>query len=172
VILHVRYTAREGGAELRGRAVASLDKRVNTIARSAGRSGLFRSLSARHEFPDAWRRFLAGTATTLDLDVGASRMPYLFHGKTVTVTQASIVVLPVGTPTAGNASVRAALTTPGGASGGGPVNLADKVPTTTVDLGSAGVRLRATPETWQIGLDGVTRTQLEDVILVLRYTVR
>jgi len=53
VILHIRYTAREGGDILRKQAVNNL---VNLLgeAKAAGSSRLF---SARHEFPADWARF-------------------------------------------------------------------------------------------------------------------
>jgi hypothetical protein len=50
VILHVRYTAREGGAPLRSKAVANLRARMQ----AAGAIGCYRLLSIRHEFPSAW----------------------------------------------------------------------------------------------------------------------
>ena len=50
VILHVRYTAREGGAPLRSKAVANLRARMQV----AEAIGCYRLLSIRHEFPSAW----------------------------------------------------------------------------------------------------------------------
>jgi hypothetical protein len=59
VVLHLRYTAREGGAPLRTAAVAHLKGRVA----AAATTGSVRLLSLRHEFPTEWARF---TAITLD----------------------------------------------------------------------------------------------------------
>ena len=53
VILHVRYTAREGGNPLRKIAVANLEDRIAT-AKTAGSVRLF---SVRHEFPSDWAKF-------------------------------------------------------------------------------------------------------------------
>jgi Tc toxin complex TcA C-terminal TcB-binding domain/PA14 domain len=52
VVLSLRYTAREGGELLRTKAMAHLTDRV----KQAGT--LFRVFSGRHNFPDAWHRFL------------------------------------------------------------------------------------------------------------------
>jgi hypothetical protein len=57
VILHVRYTAREGGAGLRRAAVANLRERMA----AAGTTGSVRLLSMRQEFPTEWARFTART---------------------------------------------------------------------------------------------------------------
>jgi hypothetical protein len=53
VILHLRYTAREGGGLLRNGAVANLKTRIEE-AQAAGSVRLF---SVRHEFPTEWAKF-------------------------------------------------------------------------------------------------------------------
>jgi hypothetical protein len=53
VILHMRYTAREGGGPLRNGAIAHVKKLI-TEAKAAGSVRLF---SVRHEFPTEWARF-------------------------------------------------------------------------------------------------------------------
>jgi hypothetical protein len=55
VVLHVRYTSREGGAPLRSAAAAYVKKR----AAAAGAAGSVLLLSMRHEFPTEWARFTA-----------------------------------------------------------------------------------------------------------------
>jgi hypothetical protein len=58
VILHLRYTAREGGGLLKNSAVDNLKTKIG-VAQAAGSVRLF---SIRHEFPTEWARF-----TTVDL---------------------------------------------------------------------------------------------------------
>lgn len=53
VIIHIRYTAREGGGLLRNGAVANLKERI-AEAQAAGSVRLF---SVRHEFPTEWAKF-------------------------------------------------------------------------------------------------------------------
>ena len=55
VVLHVRYTAREGGVPLRTSAQSHL---ANRIA-AGGTVGSVRLLSVRHDFPTEWARFTA-----------------------------------------------------------------------------------------------------------------
>ncbi|MBX9243733.1 toxin [Actinotalea ferrariae] len=56
VVLHVQYTAREGGPQLRRRAEAALDDALGPQGR-----GLARLFSMRLEFPTQWARFVATT---------------------------------------------------------------------------------------------------------------
>jgi hypothetical protein len=58
VILHIRYTARDGGEPLRIAAGVHLRELID----QADAAGSTRLLSARHEFPTAWARFTSGTA--------------------------------------------------------------------------------------------------------------
>ncbi|RKG52238.1 hypothetical protein D7X30_34170 [Corallococcus sp. AB011P] len=58
VVLHVRYTARDGGEPLKQAALAQLDNALRQMELEEGRKGLYRLFSARHEFPDAWHAFL------------------------------------------------------------------------------------------------------------------
>jgi hypothetical protein len=60
LVLHIRYTAREGGESLRSRAIVSLE----TWVKEATRSGVAQLFSVRHEFPSEWARF---RSTKIDL---------------------------------------------------------------------------------------------------------
>ena len=57
VVLHLRYTAREGGLALRSAATAALTEKIS----AAATIGSTRLLSVRHEFPTEWARFVAAT---------------------------------------------------------------------------------------------------------------
>lgn len=97
VILQLRYTARDGGTALREAALNELRDAVNGLAGGDDRNGLARMFSARHEFPDAWRSFVAGVGDgdrVLALPLGTNRFPYLFHGKTIIVDAAQLVLVP------------------------------------------------------------------------------
>jgi Tc toxin complex TcA C-terminal TcB-binding domain/ABC toxin N-terminal region/Neuraminidase-like domain/Salmonella virulence plasmid 28.1kDa A protein len=53
VILHIRYTAREGGQALKDKAVANLKAQIA----DATAAGMVRLFSVRREFPSDWARF-------------------------------------------------------------------------------------------------------------------
>jgi hypothetical protein len=57
VILHIHYTAREGGGVLRDAAIQHLHDGINALATGADAPGLHHPFSARHEFPTEFHRF-------------------------------------------------------------------------------------------------------------------
>ncbi|WP_160717892.1 neuraminidase-like domain-containing protein [Chitinophaga solisilvae] len=79
LIFHFRYTARDGGVELRQYAAAELPEQLNQLALAASNTGLFRVLDIQQEFPDQWHQFLhpaAGNDQVLKLDTLLQRLPY------------------------------------------------------------------------------------------------
>ncbi|HVH43880.1 MAG TPA: hypothetical protein VM925_16115 [Labilithrix sp.] len=75
LILHVRYTARDGGAVLGKRASTELLARI----KKASTVGSARSFSLRHDFPGEWAKAKAtpaGQAAKLQLDLVAEHYPY------------------------------------------------------------------------------------------------
>jgi hypothetical protein len=62
VILHLRYTAREGGQQLKAASTKNLQNLINK-AQTVGSVRLF---SVRHEFPSEWARF-----RSVDFSAGA-----------------------------------------------------------------------------------------------------
>jgi hypothetical protein len=86
VVLHLRYTARDGGEPLRQHAAAELSAALETFAQSEGEQGLARAFSLRHEFPSEWYRFLNPPAAstgdqTLTLGLTRERFPFLFQDR-------------------------------------------------------------------------------------------
>jgi hypothetical protein len=97
VVLHLRYTARDGGEPLKQQAVSELQAQVNQLVDSEDKQGLARLFSLRHEFSTAWNSFLyppsgATGDQSLELDLGKSRFPFLFQGKTITITALEVYV--------------------------------------------------------------------------------
>jgi hypothetical protein len=87
VIIHMKYTARDGGNPLRQAARLALV--------SAPQKDLVRLFSLRHEFPDNWYRFLnpgGGSATTqsMTIDLTTIRFPYQFRGKTISINNVDL----------------------------------------------------------------------------------
>lgn len=92
VVLHFRYTAREGGQAMKTAAVANLEK----IIKNAQMSGSVRLFSMRHEFPSEWAKFkTAGAAPyPLSFTLLAQHYPYWFRGLTGTVSQLQLFAEP------------------------------------------------------------------------------
>ena len=93
VILHIRYTAREGGGLLRNGAVANLTNHIDE-AQAAGSVRLF---SMRHEFPGEWAKFkqvkIQGDIKTapLKLELRQEHFPFWSQGRLQAVKRADVL---------------------------------------------------------------------------------
>jgi hypothetical protein len=92
VILHFRYTAREGGAQLRSAALENLKSKIE----DATVSGSVRVFSVRHDFPTEWAIFKAlppgnaGAFVPLTLEFRQEHYPFWTCGRTGTVEEARL----------------------------------------------------------------------------------
>jgi hypothetical protein len=92
VVLHIRYTAREGGGLLRKGAGERI-KELITEAQAVGSARLF---SVRQEFPSEWARFVRQTPGAneryeLKLGLRAEHYPYWSTGRLNRVTRVEIL---------------------------------------------------------------------------------
>jgi hypothetical protein len=97
VVLHLRYTGREGGELLKHQATTDLQAALNEFMSSEGQTGLALLFSSRHEFSSAWHRFLnppAGSAgdQTLTMSLTKERFPFLLQNKTITISTMELFV--------------------------------------------------------------------------------
>ena len=96
VILHLRYSAREGGGLLRNGAVANLKTGIED-GRSAGSTRLF---SVRHEFPSEWTKFRSvkiedpGKEAELTLEVREEHYPFWSKGLLETAKRVDLFAKP------------------------------------------------------------------------------
>jgi hypothetical protein len=87
VILHLKYTAREGGEPLRQAARQALA--------SGPQDGLVRLFSIHHEFSAEWNRFLnpsvaSDKSQSMTIDLTAVRFPYQYRGKTISISKVQL----------------------------------------------------------------------------------
>ena len=92
VILHLRYTAREGGTQLRGEAVGNL----SAVLSASNVSGPVLLLSLRNDYPGEWHRFVNGEP--LVLAFGRDRFSYIAQGHPLEVQDISLVSLTDAAP--------------------------------------------------------------------------
>jgi peptidoglycan hydrolase-like protein with peptidoglycan-binding domain len=148
VILHLRYTARDGGESLREAATSSVTNRLG----NATTHPLFRMFSLRHEFPTEWQRFLNSTTPgikSMTVDLIAARFPYFAQNREITVTMAQLV-----TRARSGDAVQVAIA-PGQA-----------ISDLTEDFWTGS----ATPGQWTIGTNSDPKL-MEDVFVILSYGV-
>lgn len=75
VIIHVKYTAREGGSNLKALAVTSLKDRLAEIKQQLNQQGLHVAINMKHDLPNEWQLFK--TNGSIDLKIDKSRLPYM-----------------------------------------------------------------------------------------------
>ncbi len=90
VVIHLRYTARDGGEVLRDAALDSLVLQLSGIP-------LRRGFSALHEFPTEWNSFLRPaqgvTESVLKLDLSEKRFPYFARTAGLKIIEIRLVAL-------------------------------------------------------------------------------
>jgi hypothetical protein len=79
VVIHLRYTAREGGAALRDAATAALETRFRAMVADAGGLSLNRFFSLRTESAAEWNALLTAGAQAMSVSLGSDRFPYAFR---------------------------------------------------------------------------------------------
>ncbi len=148
VILHLRYTARDGGDALRAAAAASVTELLGVASTRA----LQRLFSLRHEFPAEWHRFQSSPVApinTITVELTANRLPYFVQGRIITFREAHAIAR----TSDGSAPVL----------GIAPGTTAP-VPGTPTWTGQEG------PGAWTIGTSADPKL-LEDIFVVVAYTV-
>lgn len=93
VIIHLRYTAREGGGLLKNGAV----QRIKEIVQDASQSGLALSFSLRHNFPTEWHRFVTSTTNeNLEIIIKKEHFPYLTQSFDINIGTIELCSIDVG----------------------------------------------------------------------------
>lgn len=106
VILHLRYTAREGGGLLRKEAV----KNVATTIEAAQAAGSVRLFSVRHEFPTEWAKFQGHTPGAnqrfeLALNLREEHYPFWSQGRLESVTRVDLLARSTKDPVPGSLDI-------------------------------------------------------------------
>jgi hypothetical protein len=168
VVLHMRYTAREGGEPLRAAALASLNTELAAVP-------LRRAFSARSEFPSEWNAFLrpaeGASRAVLRVALDERLFPYIARDSGIAITNLELTVQvrePAGwqssdvTVTTSTSSRTATLTSSPALYGGQPV-------------ASVAYANGAVPGTWEVSIPiepmGAPSEWAEDLILVATYQV-
>ena len=99
VVLHIRYTARDGGAVLKQKCAAELEESFKGIEQLSNEAGLVRLFSMRHEFPTEWSLLTSGTnqnpavARSQSFAITKNRFPFLFAGKQIKISSIDLYAL-------------------------------------------------------------------------------
>lgn len=84
VIIHMRYTARQGGGQVKGKA----EERIKEIVEDAQSSGLVRLFSMEHDFSNEWHRFVVSDQNdNFTATIKKEYFPYIAQGFDIIVSQ-------------------------------------------------------------------------------------
>jgi len=173
VVLHLRYTAREGGAQLKAQAEQELQTALNDFVRIEGQRGLAQTFSLRQEFSTEWARFLnapSGTIQSLTMALTKERFPLLLQGKTITINSIELFVK-VKPEFAGSLQ----MTLAAGATAPAPPNDQLLNPQPWNGLLRAAKDFNNVPgvftlNAWRNASDPVSANDIQDIVVVVRYT--
>jgi hypothetical protein len=180
VVLHIKYTAREGGVPLRDAAVASLKQLLS----AEGGKPQTRLFSLRHEFPTEWHRLLSVADNIGDhrqaFSLAKHRFPFVFQGGTITVTSIEILGIPDRTKVPPGPEMTVTLTGPGAVE---PLPLKEaaavgllvhKIADTNVEVKNLGDTKKEADWTIQVSKAAVSASldRLEDILLLCHYSVK
>jgi Tc toxin complex TcA C-terminal TcB-binding domain/Neuraminidase-like domain/Salmonella virulence plasmid 28.1kDa A protein len=96
VVLHLSYTAREGGSSLRGLAETDLLDRLGQIKQELSQTGLHTLINLRHELPNEWHLLKQTGNTNITIDM--SRLPYLAQALNATIDNVVLLAKVNGNP--------------------------------------------------------------------------
>jgi hypothetical protein len=95
VIIHLKYTSRDGGDALKGYATQSLAIWINKMLVSTQDSGLMRIFSVKHEFPTEWYQFLNPASKiddqVLSISLTTDRLPFFTQGRIIKIQTIEII---------------------------------------------------------------------------------
>lgn len=75
VIIHLKYTACEGGKRLKSAATKSVENWLKSIEQELNETGLQVALNMKHDLPNEWHLFKKNGSVELKID--KSRLPYM-----------------------------------------------------------------------------------------------
>ena len=104
VVMHLRYTAEEGGDKLKKPAAESVQNYIKSVDDLSQQEGLFAAFDLRHDFPDEWYKAThppAGADFSLTLNNLYERLPIFTKAGKIQATDVYLITstgLPVETP--------------------------------------------------------------------------
>ncbi len=153
LILHVRYTAREGGAAFRAMTESALGTILNETVLVAGRKGLYVAFSVRDSFPNQWWQLSDTGSTSITID--QAHLPYLAQAHNPALMTMTWAAQVQGAPASFPITIDAAAST-----------LARDATMTSLCVGTFGAPALGTPVT--ISCDAAN---LLDLTVLVSYTV-
>ncbi|MBC7684982.1 MAG: hypothetical protein H7176_07095, partial [Bdellovibrionales bacterium] len=179
LVLHISYTAREGGELLRLKASEAFNLSMNELALAENRRGLYRIIDLPRELPTEWQRFLhpANAADDQVLVLGnlAERLPYFarrFSTKKVRAIEI-VAVMADGAnytlqiPAIGTGAADQLTLMPGGVLSGMHAAAKD-LSAAPLDFGAWTMKLRASAAT---NFKSLPPDAVKELFMIINYTI-
>ena len=96
VIVHLKYTAREGGSSLKTLAETGIKDRLVDIKEQLSQTGLHTTIHLKHDMPNEWH--LLKKNGTVDLTILKNRLPYFAQSLAPAVENVIFIVKATGNP--------------------------------------------------------------------------
>lgn len=97
VIMHMRYTAKDGGNKLKSPAEESLQDYIKSVEELSQQEGLFTVFDLKHDFPNEWHKAIevppVGNERILTLDKLNERLPVFAQGRELSKVLATDITL-------------------------------------------------------------------------------
>ncbi len=166
VIIHISYTAKDDGAfkaEVENNIVATLTNFAST-------TGLYRLFSLRHEFPSSLHKLLnpsPNLVQTTEFEVTKQHFPYFLTDRSLTLSEVYAYLKPKGTDPIDTTGLTLQIN---GSKITGTWGILQ-----TKNLKEGKFSLTGDPiKTWTInaGIDGLKKEELDDIFVLLKYTIK
>ncbi len=168
VILHLRYTAREGGGILKDKAIAAVENILKeaTLKLAENRAGLYRLFSVKHEFPNAFHKLLnpSGAVQTTEFDLSKQHFPYFLADEELQISEVTVYLKPKEKEPV-NVPLQFSVNGTG---------KPDQWTPAYANFKEGKVSLSGSPiKKWTIdaGTPGLDKEKLDDILILIKYTI-
>jgi len=120
VVMHLSYTAREGGETLRSQVQTELQDAILNMALGSGNSGLTRMFSLKSEYSADWYRFLNPPESQIGqkilIQINADKFPYLFRQYEISIIKIDLFLIIAGANLSATSTMKIGVLQPSGTS--------------------------------------------------------
>jgi hypothetical protein len=155
VIIHIKYTAREGGDELKASANNVLTERLNELVQQLGEQGLHIPVILKHDMPNEWHKLKTTGSAALKID--KARLPYMVQGFDITVEHLLLIGKCTDDPQSFTINID-----------GGAINLLKMEGSSLCKGEFTGAQLNTS---FTVSVDDAVREKLEVLVLVVKYVI-
>jgi hypothetical protein len=96
VVVHIKYTAREGGSGLKNISNTALLEQLGNIKQELSQNGLHVALNMKHDLPNEWYLFKQNGTISLTLD--KTRLPYMAQALETEIIDVMFIAKATGNP--------------------------------------------------------------------------